>query len=106
MSRIRLLVPFIVGTLCVVVQCQTIQVSKDNRTVAITTSGSASALADTAAVSVGFVVYGTDSDGTFAEGSRLSNAIVANMMAAGVAKEAIASRSQNLQPIGDDDKLH
>ncbi len=79
MSRLRFLMPLIFGAVCVAVQCQTIQINKDNRTVAITTSGSASALADTAVVSVGFVVYGADSDGTFAEGSRLSNAIVANI---------------------------
>ena len=84
---------------------QTIQVSKDNRTIAITTSSDASSLADTAAVSIGFITYGNDADVTYAEGSRLSNAILVNVRNDGVATDAIVSRRQNLQPIGEEDKI-
>ena len=62
-------------------------------------------MADTAAVSIGFVTYGPDADSTYADGSRLSNAIVANVRKGGVGKDAIVSRSQNLQPLGEEDKV-
>lgn len=84
---------------------QTIQVSKDNRTIAITTTDDAIAAADSAQVSVGFVTYGRDADSTYAEGSRLSNAILAAVRSSGVTEAQIASRSQNLQPLGEEDKL-
>ena len=100
---------FAVGMLATVfagtVVGQTIQVNKENRTIAITTSSEASSLADTAAVSIGFITYGTDADSTYAEGSRLSNAILMNVKNDGVAADAITSRSQNLQPLGEADKV-
>lgn len=87
------------------VDAQTIQINKDNRTIAITTTDDAIAAADTAQVSIGLIAYGTDSGNTYAEGSRLSNAILGSVRASGVADAQIASRSQNLQPIGEEDKL-
>ncbi len=84
---------------------QTIQVNKDNRTIAITTSDEATAPADTAEVSIGFVAYGMDSDGTYADGSRVSNAILSAVRASGVKDTQIASKDQNLQPLGEEDKL-
>ncbi len=47
---------------------QTIQVNKENRTIAITTNDQAQATADVAVVSIGFITFGTDQDGTYAEG--------------------------------------
>ncbi len=84
---------------------QTIQVSKDNRTIAITTSDEATRPADTGQVSIGFITYGVDSDGTYAEGSRLSNAILAAVRATGVKDAQISSRDQNLRPLGEEDKV-
>lgn len=75
---------------------QTIQVSKQNRTIAITATGSASLMADTAAVHVGYQVYGPDSAAAYAKASRLSNAIVKALMAAGAAKDAIESNTQSI----------
>ncbi len=83
---------------------QTIQVNKDNRTIAITTSDEAQATADVAVVSVGFATYGPDQDTTYADGSRISNAIIKALTDSGVTADSIESASQNLSAIGDDDK--
>lgn len=86
---------------------QGIQVNKENKTIAITTSDSADALADTAVLTIGFNSYGKDQSGTYAEATRISNAIVSALDTAGVNKEAVQSTSQSLSPINpgnDDDK--
>ena len=84
---------------------QTIQVNKDNRTIAITTSDDASALADVAVVTVGFAVYGPDQDSTYADASRISNAVMKALQDSGVKPEAIQSATQNLSEIEDNDKV-
>jgi len=83
---------------------QTIQVSKDNRTIAITTTDEAQATADQAKVSIGFHIYGTDQDGTYADASRISNAIMKALRDSRVKEAAIESTSQNLSAIDDSDK--
>lgn len=75
---------------------QQIQVNKDNRTIAITATDSASVMADTAAVHIGFVVYAPDAQAAYADGSKTSNAIIGAITAKGVAKTAIQSESQNV----------
>jgi len=66
---------------------QTIQVNKDNRTIAITTTDEAQAIADRAVVSIGFTLYGTDQDQTYADASKASNAIMAALKAAGTLQQ-------------------
>lgn len=78
---------------------QTIQVNKENRTIAITATDKVTAMADQATVHIGFVAYGPDSNTAYANGSRLSNAIVKALTASGIAKETIQSESQQLQPV-------
>ena len=88
---------------------QQIQISKDNKTIAITTSADASALADTAGVTIGFNTYGKDQDATYADASRTSNAIISAITASGIPKDAIQSQEQNLTPLNPDnsqDKTH
>jgi uncharacterized protein len=80
---------------------QTIQVNKDNRTIAITATDKVIALADTAAVHIGFIAYGPDSDTAYATGSRLSNAIIKSLTGAGIPSDAIESESQNVSPVQD-----
>src|ERR1039457_5637845 len=87
---------------------QTTQVSKENKTITVPTSDQAEALADTAVITVGFHIFGKDQDGTYAEASRTSNAIMSALMAAGVPKEAIESAEQTFGPLdasGDADKV-
>jgi uncharacterized protein YggE len=83
---------------------QTIQVNKENRTVAVTVTDEAEALADVAVVSIGFHIYGTDQTQTYAEGTRVSNAVMDAVRSAGIKPEAIVSRNQNLSEIDDNDK--
>src|SRR5580698_11107284 len=74
---------------------QTIQV---NRTIAVTATDRVSVLADTATVHIGFVAYGPDSDTAYANGSRVSNAIMRALTAAGIPRETIQSENQSLAP--------
>lgn len=90
------------------VAAQQIQISKENKTIAITTSDEASALADTAVVTVGFQAYGKDQNSTYADASRTSNSIISALTSAGTPKDAIQSHSQSLSPLNpdsEDDKL-
>jgi uncharacterized protein YggE len=97
-------VVFATAALTSTVIAQTIQVNKDNRTIAITTSDQAEAPADVAVVSVGFTTYGNDQDSTYADGSRISNAIMKSLNDSGVKPDSIESASQNLNAIEDSDK--
>ena len=78
---------------------QQIVVSKDNRTIAVTTSAEANADADTVTVQIGFVAYGPDQDSAYATGSKVSNAIAAALKAAGIPQDAIQSESQSIAPV-------
>jgi uncharacterized protein YggE len=83
---------------------QTITVSKDNRTIAITTSDQAEATADIAVVTVGFTSFGPDQDQTYADASKISNAIIKALRDASIKPEAIESVNQSLNAIDDNDK--
>lgn len=78
---------------------QTIQVNKENRTIAVTATDKVTVMADTASVHIGFVAYGRDSDSAYATGSRISNGIVKALTAAGVPNDAIESENQNVSPV-------
>jgi uncharacterized protein YggE len=80
---------------------QTIQISKENRTIAITATDKVTVLADTATVHIGFIAYGPDSDTAYATGSHVSNAIVKALTTAGVASDAIESENQSVSPVQD-----
>ncbi|MEO6911439.1 MAG: SIMPL domain-containing protein [Edaphobacter sp.] len=86
-------------TAAVAVSAQTIQVSKENRTISVTATDKVTALADTATVHVGFIAYGPDSDAAYANGSRISNAIVKALTASGVPSSAIESENQSVAPV-------
>src|SRR3984885_7269226 len=78
---------------------QQIVVSKENRTIAVTTSADAEAQADTVTVQIGFVEYGADQDSAYAVGSKTSNAIAAALKASGIPADAIQSESQSIAPV-------
>jgi uncharacterized protein len=93
----HLLVAGIAGTfLAASASAQQIQINKDNRTIAITATDTASAMADRATVHVGFVDYAADAQAAYAKGSKTSNAIIGALTASGVAKSAIQSESQSV----------
>lgn len=83
---------------------QTIQINRDNKTIAISTTDEATATADIAAVTVGFEIFGPDSDATYAEGGKLSQAILGALHKAGVADKDIESSGQGLQRNTDFDE--
>jgi uncharacterized protein len=89
----------ILAVIAVPSHAQQIVVSKDNRTIAVTTSADATADADTVTVQIGYLVYGADQDSAYALGSKTSNAIAAALKAAGVPADAIQSESQSISPV-------
>jgi hypothetical protein len=92
-------IAFCVAVLTVSASAQQIQINKENKTIAITTSDQAEAPADTAVITVGFHSFGKDQDSTYADATRTSNAIIAALTSGGVTKEAIESDDQALNPL-------
>jgi uncharacterized protein YggE len=83
---------------------QTIQINRENKTIAISTTDEATSPADIAAVTVGFEIYGSDSKSTYAEGGKISNAILDALHKAGVADKDIESAGQGVQHTEFDEK--
>ena len=84
---------------------QSITINKENRTIAVTSTDEAEVTADVAAVTVGFTVYGTDQNQTYADATGISNAIITALHNAGIKQDAIQSTQQSLTAIDDDDKV-
>jgi uncharacterized protein YggE len=80
-----------------VAAAQTIQINRDNKTIAISATDEATATADIAAITVGFEIYGADSQSTYAEGGNLSQAVMEALHKTGVKDESIESSQQSLQ---------
>ena len=78
-------------------QAQTIQVNKDNRTIAVTATDQVTAEADSATVHIGFQIYAPDSDTAYSQGSLVSNAIINALKKAGVAEKSLESENQAVQ---------
>jgi hypothetical protein len=97
--QLRNIAALLLCAAAVSIHAQQIVVSKDNRTIAVTTSADATADADTVAVQIGFVVYGVDQQSAYALGSKTSNAIAAALKAAAVPAEAVQSESQSIGPV-------
>jgi len=76
---------------------QTIQINRENKTIAISTTDEATEMADIAAINVGFEIFGPDSDSTYADAGKLSQAILAELHKAGVEDKSIESAGQSLQ---------
>src|SRR5665213_4557612 len=83
----------------VAASAQTIQVSKENRTISVTATDKVTAMADIATVHVGFIAYGPSSDAAYANGSRTSNAIMKALTSAGIPSESIQSENQLVAPV-------
>ena len=80
---------------------QTLGISKDNRSITVTATDVAFAMADQAVVNIGYQAYGEDEQSAYAEGSRRSNAIIDALTAAHVPTDAIESQDQQLQPLNE-----
>ena len=97
--RLQPVAAVLVAAIAISGHAQQIVVSKDNRTIAVTTSAEANAPADTVTVQIGFIAYGPDQDSAYAQGSKISNAIAAALKGAGISQDAIESESQNIAPV-------
>lgn len=80
---------------------QTLGINKDNRSITVTATDSAFAMADQAVVQIGYQAYGEDEQTANAEGSKRSNAIMDALTTAKVPAEAIESQDQQLQPLNE-----
>lgn len=80
----------------IVATAQTIQINKENKTIAISTTDEATATADIAAVTIGYEVFDSDFDAAYADGGKLSHAILDALHKAGVDDKGIESSGQSL----------
>jgi uncharacterized protein YggE len=80
---------------------QTLSINKDNRSITVSATDSAFAMADQAVVNIGYQAYGEDEQSAYAEGSRRSNAISDALAAAHIPADTIESQDQNLQPLNE-----
>jgi len=87
--------------LCGLVPAQTIQINRDNKTIAISTTDEAAATADIAAITIGFEIFGPDSLTVSAEGGKLSHAILEALHKAGVEDKVIESSGQGIERYTD-----
>jgi len=87
----------VTATICgSLASAQSIQVDKNNRTIAVTATDKASAEADVAIVTVGYQIYAPDAPSAYTQGSQVSNAILDALRKAGVLDKAIESQDQKL----------
>jgi uncharacterized protein YggE len=93
----RLLVCSTIGiAVAGLVSAQTIQINRDNKTIAISTTDEATATADIAAITIGFEIFGPDAQTVTADAGKLSHAILDALHKAGVEDKAIESSLQGL----------
>jgi len=85
------------GALAGSASAQSIQIDKNNKTIAISTTDEATATADIAAVTIGFEVYDADSESAYADGGKISHDVLDVLHKAGVEDKSIESAAQSLQ---------
>ena len=76
---------------------QTIQINRENKTIAISTTDEATATADIAAITIGFEILCPDAMGTSADAGKLSHSILDALHKLGVEDKSIESAGQGLQ---------
>jgi len=88
-----LLVSFVLTGL---LSAQSIQINRDNKTIAISTTDEATTMADIASITIGFEVSGAEAQATYIEGGKLSQSILQALQKAGVDDKSIESSGQGL----------
>jgi uncharacterized protein YggE len=97
MRTMPAILPLILVTIfSVSATAQTIQINRENKTIAISTADEATTTADLAEITIGFNIYDTDSESVYAHAARLSRAIIDALHKAGVDDNSIESDKQNL----------
>jgi len=84
-------------TLAGLASAQSIQINRENKTIAISTKDEATATADIAAITVGFEIFGPDAKLVYADGGKLSHAILDALHQAGIDDKAIESSGQGVE---------
>jgi len=79
-----------------IANAQTIQINRENKTIAINTTDEATATADIAVVTIGFELYDNDAESAYAKAGKLSKAIIEALHKVGVEDKSIESDKQNL----------
>jgi hypothetical protein len=80
---------------------QTIQINRDNKTIAISTTDEATATADIAAVTVGYQIYGPDSEVAYSNGGGISHTILEALHKIGVDDKDVESAGQGVERNSD-----
>lgn len=83
---------------------QTIQINRDNKTIAISTTDEATGTADIAAITVGFEILGPDAQSTSTEAGKLSHSILEALHKIAIEDKSIESAAQGLQKNTDFDE--
>jgi uncharacterized protein len=78
------------------VVAQTIQINRENKTIAISTTDEATTVADIASITIGFEIYGPDAQTVTSDGGKLSHGILEALHKAGVEDKAIESSNQGV----------
>jgi uncharacterized protein YggE len=91
-----LVVALVLAVTCAGISAQTIQINQQNKTIAISTTDEATAVADVAAITIGFEIFKPDSDAAAAEAGKLSHAIMDALHKAGIDDKSIESKSQSV----------
>lgn len=80
-----------------IASAQTIQIDRNNKTIAISTTDEATATADIAAITVGYEVYAPDSDTAYANGAKISHAVLDALHKIGIEDKSIESGNQGVE---------
>jgi len=87
-----------------IVPAQSIEINRNNKTIAISTTDEATTTADIAAITIGFEIYGPDAQAVSSEGDKLSHAILDALHKAGVEDKAVESSGQGVERNKDIDE--
>ena len=87
-----------------IVPAQSIEINRNNKTIAISTTDEATTTADIAAITIGFEIYGPDAQAVSSEGGKLSHAILDALHKAGVEDKAVESSGQGVERNKDIDE--
>lgn len=95
---LRILVCLVIATaFTILTSAQTIQINRENKTIAISTTDEATATGDIAAVTIGFEVYGPDYQSAYLDGGNISHTVIDALHKAGIDDKSIESSGQSLE---------
>ena len=96
MTRSVLLSMLLASCFAPVCRAQQVSVNRDNKTIEVTVTDSADAVADVARLEIGYFNFGRTHDAAYEDNVRASNQILHALVEAGVSKKDIVTSSLNL----------